>query len=100
MKSKILALKSKIFATLKRSVEVLRLNAAETKAAIVTTLTAAGLQLSAGAHAALDAAIATGLAGLQSDAADLLGLVWPVVIFVMFGIMGIRLFKKVAGKAV
>ncbi|MBN8781355.1 major coat protein [Thiobacillus sp.] len=92
-------MKSKIVATLKRA-QALRLNAAETKAAVVSTLTAAGFMLSAGAHAALDAAIATGLTGLQSDASDLLGLVWPVVIFVMFGIMGIRLFKKVAGKAV
>ena len=92
-------MKSQIVATLKRA-QALRLNAAETKAVVVATLTASGVMLSAGAHAALDAAIATGLTGLQTDASDLLGLVWPVVIFVMFGIMGIRLFKKVAGKAV
>lgn len=52
------------------------------------------------AEAALNAGVAAGFTGLQTDALALVDLAWPVVIAVTVAFIIISLFKKAAGKAV
>lgn len=52
------------------------------------------------AEAALNAGVATGFTSLQSDALELVDLVWPVTIAVTVAFIILGLFKKAAGKAV
>jgi len=52
------------------------------------------------AHAALNAGISTAFTGLQTDALDLVDMVWPVLIAVTMAFIILRLFPKAANKAV
>lgn len=52
------------------------------------------------AQAALNAGVAAGFTGLQTDALALVDLVWPVVIAVTVAFIILGLFKKAANKAV
>lgn len=52
------------------------------------------------AEAALNSGVATGFSSLQSDALELVDLVWPVTIAVTVAFIILGLFKKAAGKAV
>ena len=63
-------------------------------------LAAGSLAVVDSANAALNAGIATGITGLQTDALALVDLVWPVVIAVTVAFIMLGLFKKAAGKAV
>lgn len=50
------------------------------------------------AHAAIPAAISTAFTDLQADATSLEGYVWPVIIFVTFALIVIKLFKRFSNK--
>jgi hypothetical protein len=88
-----------IVAVLKRA-QALRMSAAETKAAVLAVFGLTAASLSVGANAALDAAITTGITALEGSATDLGAAVMGAVVFVMLISLGIRLTKKMLGKAV
>lgn len=50
------------------------------------------------AFAALDAGIATGLDGIETDGLALQALVWPVVIAITAGFVMFKIFKRGAAK--
>lgn len=52
------------------------------------------------AAAAVDAAVATGVATLEADAATLGGIATGAVVTIMLIVLGIRLVKKLLGRAV
>lgn len=52
------------------------------------------------AHAAVDAAVSAGITTLEADAATLGGLATGAVVTIMLIILGIRLVKKLLGRAV
>lgn len=52
------------------------------------------------AHAAIDPAVAAGVTALEADAATLGGIVTGAVITIMLIVLGVRLLKKLFGKAV
>lgn len=52
------------------------------------------------ASAAVDGAVATGITSLEADAATLGGLATGAVVAVMLIVLGIRLVKRMLGKAV
>lgn len=54
--------------------------------------------LTSPAFAALDAGIATGLSEIQTDALQLQGLLWPVVITITAGFVMFKIFKRGANK--
>lgn len=92
-------MKNRIVAVLKRA-QALRMSHAETKAAVLSTLGVTAASLSAAGHAAVDAAVASGITTLEADAATLGGLATGAVVTIMLIVLGIRLVKKLLGRAV
>lgn len=72
------------------------------KKLLVSTLTLFGVFFGfvGSAAAALNAGVAAGFTGLQTDALALVDLAWPVVIAITVAFIVIGLFKKAAQKAV
>lgn len=68
----------------------------------IALLTVMGLCLGfiGSAAAALNAGVAAGFTGLQTDALALVDLAWPVVIAITVAFIVIGLFKKAAAKSV
>lgn len=56
--------------------------------------------MSQGAFAAVDGSVSAGIASLQADAVTLLADVTPLVVFIVLGLLGVSLVKKILGKAV
>ncbi len=48
--------------------------------------------------AEVPAAVGTGLTALQSDALDVINLVWPIVITIVGALILIKLFKRASSK--
>ena len=61
---------------------------------------AVGGLFAASANAAVDAAVSAGITALEGDAATLGGLATGAVVTIMLIVLGIRLVKKLLGRAV
>jgi hypothetical protein len=72
----------------------------QSKRNVVAVVGGASMLFGAAANAALDAAITTGITALETSATDLGAAVMGAVVFVMLISLGIRLTKKMLGKAV
>jgi len=71
------------------------------KQTIVKTGLLAGLMSAVGiASAAMPAEVTTAFASISETATGTLALVWPIAVTLTVGFVGLRLFKKGAGKAV
>lgn len=53
-----------------------------------------------GAYASVDGSVSAGITSLQADATTLLADVTPLVVFIVLGLLGVSLVKKILGKAV
>lgn len=92
-------MQKRIVAVLKRC-QAFRMSHAETKAVVLSTLGVTAASLSAAGHAAVDAAVNAGITALEADAATLGGLATGAVVTIMLIVLGIRLVKKLLGRAV
>jgi len=63
-------------------------------------MVAAGGLFAGASQAAVDAAVATGVTALEADAATLGGIATGAVVTIMLIVLGIRLIKKLLGRAV